>query len=1010
MVNEIRNDDQRLATVDYTDLLDKIITVLVNQNTENPFKLVGDGRRLIITLDSIAQSVISHNINSPIGNQTNQAKFATVNFSTESRERFYEKIKQIRQHLTTYLESTILQHNNDLTLEQWVKSMTTELKNFEGTISKQNITLNYPFKETISGLEKKELSFQQENSTRPQLKFQKLKITFEDAHQFRQQLKKSLENYIKIQFPEEEQRDLVDILEDIENYQTSDLKKLEKLIEIEALGKLQREAKIIYLEYLKEQIGEDENLIYLEDLIRRLRLIEAYINDEEKEDGHYEVTYEEVTVKYRDLFSRSDAFDMLPILSIIEGCLGQSEDEKTDKQQFIFGLKLKLNGSVNNNGGKEVFSYYLDFLDPESQQYKTELENATKKQFFVEKVLKVALLYYFVFAGNNLSQSDADPEAELDYDPITNFETKVLPILQGDDQKAKEKLLKNIKKGLEKYQAKEKVEKLKDLLTNFLKRNHHLPTRNYPRHLNVKQGILQRDYESINNNNSFFHTVEENPKSALKYISVTDPNTSNNSLSTIAVNINISEVCYVSTGKSEPFDMKYHFGTVPTLPVLLTSREKKCLDVYHKGLNENEKFKGLIFSYNLKQFKQATLEAKSSERYFYKVTFSLLVYVILKILLDLSEKPFFVPIIRFHLGNHQNPYPEEKFLKSVFFSVSHLLNEEHRSHDQGFQIKNINLYRVGNALASLYSILPKTFTFNHPRSDYQLDKLALIIVSSRESDRARDQSINYKISNLVGESIAFQRQDDQSIRVYSSGTFSDNYGSQQIHNSPSVIIDRVNELYKQGFRHFLYIAKSPYSSTLNLTRTEEDEERFFMSKAVIRSLKGDKEDIKLYPIFFDKYYALKLDGDKSRSSLYIQDTSHLSSLSEDPSQNTVVFLNLFNGIKVANDHYYNGVISYSTLLDTYQNILDDEDIRNGLIDDTPLKREILEFLTLFHFSRYEAKTNINLKLDPYQNIIGDESIGALSMFNHIAENVKFNSLAFLTEVKKALNVPLESNP
>ena len=1010
MVNEIRTDEQGLVAVDYTDLLDKIITVLHNQNTENPFKLVGEGKRLMIELHSIAQLVASASIDNPLGNKTKAAKVATVNFSGESREQFAEKIQQIREQLTPYLSRAISEQDQELTLEKWVNSLTTELIKFEGNFNK-NITLNYPFREEISELQKTELSFQRGNSTRPQLKFHKLKITVEDGHQFREQLKRSLENYIKFQFSEEEeQRDLLDILEDLETYQTSDLDRLEELLDQEALGKLQREAKVIYLEYLKEQIGEHQDLIYLEDLIRRLRLMEAYINDEEKEDGHYEVNYEGITVKYRDLFSRADAFDMLPIWSIIEGCIGETEDEKNDKQQFIFGLKLKLNGSVNNNGGKEVFPYYLDFLDPDSNKYKEELEKTSKKEYFVEKVLKVAFLYYFVFAGNDLSNSNIDPKVELEYDPIANFEEKVLPILQGDDQPAKYKILKGIKRGLEQYKANHKISKLENLLKTFIQRKHNLPARNYPRHLNVKQGILQRDYESINNNNSFFHTLQENRKSALKYISITNPNAGNNSLSTLAVNINISEVCYFPTGTKEQFEMKYHFGKVPTLPILLTPKEKKCLEAYHTGLNQSQKFQGLIFSYDVKQLKQATLEETSiSKRYFYKVTFSLLVYVTLKILLDLAAKPFFVPVIRFHLGSRQNPYPEEKFLKSVFSSVSHLLNEKHRCHTQGFRVKNINMYRVGNGLASLYSILPKKFTFTNPRSDYQLDKLALIIVSSRESDRARDQSINYRISNLVGESIAFQRQADQSIRIYSSGTFSDNYGNQQIYSSPSVVIDRVNDLYEQGFRHFLYLAKSPYSSTLKLTQTEEDEERFFMSKAVIRSLKGDKEDIKIYPIFFDQYYALNLDRDQAKSSLYIQDTSQLSSLTEDPSKKTIVFLNLFNGIKVGNDRYYNGVISYATLLDIYENILDDEDIRNGLIDDTPLKNEILEFLTLFHFSRYESPKNISLKLDPYQNLIGDESIGALSVFDHLGENVKFNSLAFLTEVKKALNVPPESN-
>jgi hypothetical protein len=196
-----------------------------------------------------------------------------------------------------------------------------------------------------------------------------------------------------------------------------------------------------------------------------------------------------------------------------------------------------------------------------------------------------------------------------------------------------------------------------------------------------------------------------------------------------------------------------------------------------------------------------------------------------------------------------------------------------------------------------------------------------------------------------------------------------------------------------------------------MTKTEEDEELFFMSKAVIRSLKGEREGIKIYPIFFDKYYAVK-NGNIKASSLYIQDISELETLVKDPSKQAVVFFNLFNGITVGNEKYYNGVISYATLLNIYEGILDDQDIRMGLIYENPLKNDLLQFLTLFHFSRYEAaptkSRNIGFKLDPYENLIGVDSVGALSVFKHMTGRVKFNSLAFLTEVRKALNVQADS--
>jgi hypothetical protein len=45
-----------------------------------------------------------------------------------------------------------------------------------------------------------------------------------------------------------------------------------------------------------------------------------------------------------------------------------------------------------------------------------------------------------------------------------------------------------------------------------------------------------------------------------------------------------------------------------------------------------------------------------------------------------------------------------------------------------------------------------------------------------------------------------------------------------------------------------------------------------------------------------------------------------------------------------------------------------------------------------------------LKLDPYAHIIGDDSVGTLSVFSHGGESVDFNSLAFLNKVREVLNV------
>ena len=410
-----------------------------------------------------------------------------------------------------------------------------------------------------------------------------------------------------------------------------------------------------------------------------------------------------------------------------------------------------------------------------------------------------------------------------------------------------------------------------------------------------------------------------------------------------------------------------------------------------------------MFPYEYKRLRTEIFkDAESPKAFIYRVTFSLLAYTCLKLLLE--KRRLFIPIVRLHLTKKDNSSPEETFMRSLFLSIAHLLNENHRSNTQGFYVKDLK-YKVSNGLSSLYSVLPRKFTLNNSSNSSQLDKLAIIVVSSRESDANRKDK--YKKINLIGEVVGVQRKEDNSIRMQKIKSFSDNCNSQDIHSNPTVLLDEVSRLYMQGYRHFLYIAKSPYSQKLKMTRVEEDEERFFMSKEIMSSFTKDKPDIKIHPIFFDKYFAVKLQDPKS-DSLYIQDTLELTTLVEDPSKQSVVFFNLFNGISVKKDNCYRGVISYATLLNIYEGILDDKDLRTGLIYDGQLKKDLLEYLTLFHFFRYEGSSTkarpITLKLDPYQDIIGDESVAAKSVFNHMTSGVKFNSLAFLTEVKKALNI------
>ena len=257
--------------------------------------------------------------------------------------------------------------------------------------------------------------------------------------------------------------------------------------------------------------------------------------------------------------------------------------------------------------------------------------------------------------------------------------------------------------------------------------------------------------------------------------------------------------------------------------------DKRCQDIYNKNFLERQL---VLFPYKLED-----IRLESQQTFIYRFTFCLLAYICIKVLLH-KQSRLFIPILRLHLHNKEDDAPIEKFIVSLCGVLSHLLNEEHRSNAQGVDIRDLQSkgkFKVPNVLSSLYSVLPKKFTFASASDAPKLvDKLAIVIVSSRECDRRWSSS--QKVSNLMGEILGL-RCKDGTVRVQLLSTFSDNYEHQQMFQHPTAIIDEVAKLYRMGYRHFVYIAKAPYSSTLHMTQTADDG-LFFMSREVIKAFKA----------------------------------------------------------------------------------------------------------------------------------------------------------------------------
>lgn len=1032
MPSNLREDDDSLTKVDYIPLLNLIITQL---QQSNPFAFSDDGNRLKIDVDSIAYNIATSNQISLPASLQGIDRTVSINFSEQCDQQFADNIRIIRDKLRELLIENTPKNMELLTL---IKKILTPLINWKNNNSQG---FNYPFY-NVTGIDKHRLIIENEEKKPPsqsKLKLHRLTIKVSNIKQFEQELKDSLEKNLEKKFShidEDTYAELEDNLQrfiDYEKYrknnQKSQIEELIDLIKNETVARLTREAKIKYLEYICENIDSKKHpdIIYLQDLIRRLRLLEEYLNDETKSESDYIVNYEGEKVNYREAFARGYSYDSLPIIPIVEGYLGEDSNPIEGEKTFTFALKLKLNGRVKNQGEKgETFSsfqYQLNFLNPDSKQHQNFIKDGDKDGDTAKskrKILTWALLYTFIFASpQDVKDENYQIEQELTYNPRKYWEDNVEKILTGSNEEEKTKIFRIIFNGINRINAEIKVNKLEALLKKFLEYSSLIYPQSYSLQMGVSQNLLESSEEKINETGNFFKE-EIHPKKSLKYLGIGEANVNDDYLCHLPVNFLMEDIRYYTTDDRQTLDFEYDFTNINVLPILFFSlTNDKAKTLYNNSFKQE---KLILLTYDYKHLSDIGIEEKpnlvnekiifkypdSPQAFVYRFVFSLLAYLAMEVILEyIEDDKIFIPIMRLHIKDSELPYNEEHFFRNYSKILAHFLRQKHLVNSQGFQVKEDGkTYRRKNSLSSLYSVLPKKFTITNSSFPYQpqLDKLALVIISSREAD------CNYKgekrIANLYGEIITIVN-DSQGVIVKNDNTFFGNDEKEMMYQNPTTLIKEIDRLYKEGYRHFLYIAKSPYSSNLNVTH--DDKDLYFMSKTVLKKLKGDREDIRIYPIFFDKYFIVRLGSDKNiATSLYIQDTAELSQLFNDESQKSVVFFNLFNGKIVGNDNSdknYRGVMSYSTLLNTYQEILDNQDIMKALIDDkedNSLKDDILHYLTLFHFSRYEKQEKaITLKLNPYENIIGDSSIGKKSLWQ-FNQKVEFNSLAFLTEVKRAL--------
>lgn len=1085
-MNQLREERNELARLDYRDLLSKIIDELNGEPGSKIFSVEkdpNDGRvRLIVNIHSFAERLTKRKeIRLPLekGEKTYRA---TINMTEGCAQVFGDKIQEIRTALSRRLIEAIREtlgsspgrENSEGIIDELIEQMLTPL----GSMSQEPSLFNWEFPR-MSRLSSQELTLDSVLAT-PTLRSHKVTIEISSATRLRDSVLTALEGYIRLLSREYDSEDAAYVIDNVRTNIESmkingsdELLRLDKLINQEAIGRLKREAEINYLEHWTKVIGDDcdeawelsqkseviyqypsegeektrgislhEASFYLRDYSRRIRLLEKFINDTKRVDSDYDVTYQGVPVNIKELFFRRDAFSQLPLVGQIDGCIGETDDPHRSLTSITLGLKFKLNGRVNNPEPYDSsFAYGLDIINPNSELHNIGLNETTpeERKKHVEKIIKFFVLYYFAFACLPPLAENYSYDQVLQFDVVGKFTEKVLPCLRKQEPESdedKRNLMRGFRKGMSKYLVPHKLEAMVLTLKEYLKQEKFVLSDERQVNVGLSRALLLSELSDISNTGRFFgeELYSENLKECLKYVFISPQVVSNSAIIQFPVKLKFETDNFYRTGKKCEFDMTYQTEGIQMLLVFYSFvsndpgkqfyRDRRNVQRFAQLLRKkynspknaeeaSDLLSRIVFPGSVIEFKveEVSLE-KSNEQYcfIYELTLKTLGFIMMEMITAKVRKKqnIFVGQWILHETKEDKTTQQETVLHQMTEEWSHVLNDFMLMNSQGIVMPDINPYKITNAKCSLYSVLPQEYRSKN-NDKRKLERLLIVMVSSNKCDaRSSRWGENY-IANLTGEIVAVEQTETGSMKVSRVKTLKGNYWGHELHRSPAVIRDSISFMYDKGFRHVLYIAKTPFSEHLRVT--DQQNELFFMSPEIIKFLKAIADDLVIYPVLYDSYSALRSDGKMNEETLYVQDVRQLSNLFNDPNRSQVVFFNLFTGKTIERERtFYNTVTTYSTLLNAHPgDAIDVNKVMDGLIKEGQLKTDIMFYLTLFHYSRYEKKPGkreqLLPKLDPLKDIIGDNAIGRSSAKSrHCIPSVQMNYLAFLTEVYNALLV------
>lgn len=701
-------------------------------------------------------------------------------------------------------------------------------------------------------------------------------------------------------------------------------------------------------------------------------------------------------------FRHKNVYNVLPIIGVFSEIMVGTRNKDKNLEQY--GISLKLNGEVQNakiprGQGKQSFLYHIEkmvaLVEHGGEEDYFETPSKMANQFW-NGAIHVVLLKYFLL---HLDDETYDPVPELlkDLDHIASYNGSPK---QEDAHKWYSKLARTF---LDNQGELKRIQQQLDAVRQVLRIHldpklnqiqEQISTKTYKRRLTLLKSILA---EKLFDPNRISVLRSELATHNYKYTILTKE-ILEDSLFSLEYEIEFSNTFLCSTQDLEQIRFKYDVKEQDeTLAVFFLPYNTQTKTWEQQAFNftkHSPSLNKVCIPYPLINKFESPVD-----RFIFLFTYKFFIYLFLVAYMEpISKKGknLFIAFWHFHERNKKRKeyISMEVYIRQFTKELEFLFGMDHNTGSQGFDFgTGTQAYKVANSQNSMYANVPKVFELDVP---ILIPKIAIVIITSMKSDD-RKQSDQYR-TGVFGEVYVVDSVEHVStLRRF--GTFFDYHNNETVYQQSNVLVGMMQTLYNAGYKHILYIAKTPYTTKF-LDKEHNQKELYFMRQKMIESLHVAK-DMAVYPMHFTltRAYQARLGKEKRKVALFVDDTSHIQKNLYEDHEGIIPILQLYsgNGLKGNEQrHVYNSLITYQTWRRIYSDEVINNKIQLALIDPDGIKPHLIRALLLLHTSRFESNYNITIKVNPYSRLLGDDGIAKKSIL-HITwgeKTFKMNMLAY----------------